>query len=232
MGSLVIMGADDMDHRAIEKLSTLCERHGVRLVLFFSHLRAEAVQTIGGGDVALMRLGNHHEANQAAEYIGKNHRFVVSQRTRTLGGADTHTLGDTHGVSDGEGGSGGMSFGKRGNSREYGRNWGRTRIWSQNQSTARGTSWSDATSVQRVHEYTVEPRVLQDLPEFAMVLVKEQDRATVVQAVEVDPAIVMLPRVAMHTAAPPPLPDPVEAAVPATRPPGLRHGAPQAESRS
>ncbi|MBM2623337.1 hypothetical protein JIG36_48360 [Actinoplanes sp. LDG1-06] len=232
MGSLVLLGADEVHHRAIERLSTLCERHGVRLVLFFSHLRAEALHTIGGGEVAFMRLGNHHEAGQAAEYIGKGHKFVLSQLTRTLGGNDTHTMADTSGQSRAEGGSGGMSYGKRGRGRSYGKNWSRTRTWSQTLSTARSTNWNDASSVQRVHEYTVEPRVLQELPEYAMVLVKEQNQETVVQAVEVDPAIVMLPRVSMQPAGPMPLPDPEEAVVPAPaqpfdRSPVIRSGRPQ-----
>ena len=84
----------------IEQLSTLCERRGIRLVLFFGHLREESLHTIGGGEVALMRLGNHQEASQAAEFIGKGHKFVLSQLTRTLGGNETHTLADTYGESE------------------------------------------------------------------------------------------------------------------------------------
>ncbi|MEU4244924.1 hypothetical protein [Actinoplanes sp. NPDC026619] len=229
MGSLVVLGADEMHHRSIEKLSTLCDRHGVRLVLFFSHLRAEAVHTIGGGEVALMRLGNHHEANQAAEYIGKGHKFVLSQLTRTTGGNDSHNLTNTHGGGDSHGTSGNMGFGKPGRSRSYGKTAGRSRNWSQAETTSRGTNWNDAAAVQRVHEYTVEPRVLQDLPEYAMVLVRTEDRKAVVQAVEVDPAIVMLPRVSMAPRTPAPLPDPVEAVVPAARPPDLRRPAPDHE---
>jgi hypothetical protein len=219
MGSLVLLGADEVNHRAIEKLSTLCERRGIRLVLFFSHLRQESLHTIGGGEVALMRLGNHQEANQAAEFIGKGHKFVLSQLTRTLGGNETHTLADTYGESETHGGSSGKSYSRHGTSRSTGTNWSKTRNWSQTESTAQGTNWSDAGSVQRVYEYTLEPRVLQDLPEYAMVLVKNQGRGSVIQAVEVDPAIVTLPRVSMAPIEPEPLPDPNEAVIPATRQP-------------
>ena len=219
MGSLVVLGADEVDHRAIEKLSTLCERRGVRLVLFFGHLREESLHTIGGGEVALMRLGNHREAGQAAEYIGKGHKFVLSELTRTLGGDETHTLADTYGESETHGGSKSKRYGRHGRSTSYGTNWSQTRNWSQTESTAAGTNWSDASSAQRVYEYTVEPRVLQDLPEYAMVLVKGHGRGSVIQAVEVDPAIVTLPRVSMGPIDPQPLPDPAEAAVSATRQP-------------
>jgi hypothetical protein len=61
--------------------------------------------------------------------------------------------------------------------------------------------------------------VLQDLPEYAMVLVKGQGRGSLIQAVEVDPAIVTLPRVSMGPVDPPPLPDPAEAVIPASRQP-------------
>jgi hypothetical protein len=219
MGSLVLIGADEVHHRSIEKLSTLCERRGIRLVLFFGHLRDESLHTIGGGEVALMRLGNHQEANQAADFIGKGHKFVLSQLTRTLGGNDTHTIADTIGESETHGGSDGSSRSGLHFSSQRGSNWSRTRNWSQTESQAKGTNWSDAQSVQRVYEYALEPRVLQDLPEYAMILVKGEGRGSVVQAVEVDPAIVTLPRVSMAPLDLQPLPSPAEAVIPATRQP-------------
>lgn len=219
MGSLVIIGADEVHHRSIEKLSTLCERRGVRLVLLFGHLREESLHTIGGGEVALMRLGNHQEATQAADFIGKGHKFVLSQLTRTLGGNDTHTLADTYGESETRGGSSGTSRSGLDISHQSGTNWSKTRNWSQTESVARGTNWSDAQSAQRVYEYALEPRVLQDLPEYAMILVKGEGRGSVVQAVEVDPGIVTLPRVSMTPVELQPLPHPSEAVIPATRQP-------------
>ena len=219
IGSLVLLGADEIDHRALERLSTLCERRGIRLVLFFSHLRAESLQTIGGGEVALMRLGNHQEAAQAAEFVGRGHKFVLSELTRALGGEQTHTLADTVGESETKGGSKGERAFRHGLRRYTSSNWSKTRDWSQTESTAEGTNWSDAASVQRVYEYVLEPRVLQDLPEYAMILVKNEGRGSVVQAVEVDPAIVTLPRVSMTPVDQQPLPDPAEAVVPATRQP-------------
>jgi hypothetical protein len=218
MGSLVLLGADEVDHRSIERLSTLCERRGIRLVLFFEHLREESLHTIGGGEVALMRLGNHREAAQAADFIGKGHKFVLTQLTRTLGGNETHTLGNTYGEAETRGGSEGTSRG-RVFSRQRGTNWSTGRSWAQTESRARGSNWSDAQSAQRVYEYVLEPRVLQDLPEYAMILVKADGQGSVVQAVEVNPDIVTLPRVSMEPLALQPLPDPAEAVIPATRQP-------------
>ncbi|GIF69755.1 hypothetical protein Ais01nite_77900 [Asanoa ishikariensis] len=219
VGSIVLVGADGVNHRAIERLSTLCERQQVRLVLFFAHLREEALQTIGGGEVALMRLGNHREASQAAEFVGKGHRFVISRLTRTLGGNETHTVSDTEGEAVTQGGSASYSEGHRDISWTDSRHWGTTRNWSRTVSQADGTNWSDAESLQRVYEYAVEPRVLQDLPDYALLHVKGIGRGSVVQAVEVDPALVTLPRLSMEPLELPPLPDPAEAVFPATRQP-------------
>ncbi|MEV6344751.1 hypothetical protein [Actinoplanes sp. NPDC051851] len=229
-GSLVLIGADEVHHRSLENLSALCERRGIRLVLFFAHLREHALQTIGGGEVALMRLGNHDEARQAAEFIGKGHRFVLSQLTRTLGGNDTHTLADTYGETETQGGQTGWSEGSNRKAYQFfadgynsgksgGDSWGTTRNWGQTESRAIGDNWSDAQSAQRVYEYTLEPRVLQDLPDYAMILVKHQGRGSVVQAVEVNPDIVTLPRVSMTPVELPPLPDPSAALIPGVQNP-------------
>ncbi|SNT45725.1 hypothetical protein SAMN05421812_106281 [Asanoa hainanensis] len=219
VGSIVLVGADGVNHRAVERLSTLCERRGTRLVLFFAHLREEALQTIGGGEVALMRLGNHREASQAAEFVGKGHRFVISRLTRTLGGSETHTVSDTEGEAVSEGGSTSRTQFYRGIVWTDSKDWGTTRNWSRTVAQADGTNWSDAESLQRVYEYAVEPRVLQDLPDYALLLVKGIGRGSVVQAVEVDPALVTLPRLSMEPLDLPPLPDPAEALFPAIRQP-------------
>jgi hypothetical protein len=68
--SLVIAGADEVSHLHIERLTELCERREIRLVLLFRHLRDSAALAIGNGTVGFMRLANHQEARQAAEFIG------------------------------------------------------------------------------------------------------------------------------------------------------------------
>ena len=48
-----------------------------------------------------MRLGNHREAEQAAAYIGRYHRFTISGWTATKGGehSATRTRGNSRGTS-------------------------------------------------------------------------------------------------------------------------------------
>lgn len=221
--SLVIAGADEIARRHLERLSDLCERREVRLVLLFRHLRGAAVQAIGGGGaVGFMRLGNHEEARQAADFIGREHRFLVTQVTRTLGGSETHTVGETEGGSESRGftvgrgkglsragllGLGGVS---RNWSRNESRSWNVTRNWSQTRSVADGVNWSEATSEQRVYEYAVEPRTLQDLPDYAMIVVRRQGDGTDVVPVECNPDLISLPRLSMQPLPHVPMPTPHE----------------------
>jgi hypothetical protein len=216
-GAIVVVGADEVDHRHIERLSVLCERRNIRLVLFFAHLREESLHTIGGGEVAFMRLANHQEAAQAAEFIGRHHKFMLSELTRALGGNETHSIADQEGYSVGESHGTGVTTGPGGGGQRS-RSWSRTRNWSQTVSRATGTNWNDAAAAQRVYEFAVEPRVLQDLPDYALLLVKRDGRGSVVQAVECDPAIVTLPRTTMDPLPAIPMPHPAEAAVTAGPP--------------
>jgi hypothetical protein len=228
LSSLVIAGADEIPRRHLERLSDLCERRDVRLVVLFRHLRGAALQAIGGGSVGFMRLGNHEEARQAADFIGREHKFVVTQVTRTLGGNETHTLGETEGYSETEGRSFGTSRGRstqgplgiggsgRNWSRNESRNWSVTRNWSQTRSVAEGSNWSEATSEQRVYEYAVEPRTLQDLPDYAMVVAQRQADGTAVVPVECNPDIISMPHLSMQPLPDVPLPPPHERLEPPT----------------
>ncbi|MEV1288636.1 hypothetical protein [Micromonospora sp. NPDC049679] len=198
LGSLVIAGADDLPRRDIERLSDLCERRGVRLVLLFRHLRDASAQTLGGGAVGFMRLANHDEARQAADFIGRQHRFTLTRVTRTLGGAQTHSTAETEGTADSEGRS---SHGLLGliatRGRDETRTWSVTRNWSQTRSVADAINWSEAGTRERVYEYAVEPRALQDLPDYALLLVQWQPSGSVVVPVECNPDLISLPRLSM-----------------------------------
>jgi hypothetical protein len=204
--SLVIVGADEVSHLHIERLTDLCERRDIRLVLLFRHLRDSSVQAIGGGAVGFMRLANHEEARQAAEFVGRHHKFALSELTRSLGGNDTHSIANTEGRQTQKGG--GWSTGG------HHSNWGVSRNWSQTVTRAEGTNWSDAAAAQRVYEYAVEPRTLQDLPDYALLLVKGHGNGSVLQPVECNPEIVTLPRMTMRPLPNIPLPDPSVAAIP------------------
>jgi hypothetical protein len=192
------------------------------LTLLFRHLSDTGLGMLGGGAAAFMRLGHHGEAEQAAAYIGRQHRFVLSNVTATLGGSDTHTLTETEGqtVSDtihtgsqagwksrlhpgGPRIAGHPEFRGPSRSRSVSRNWSTARSW------AESTNWSNAAASQRVYEYAVEPAVLQNLPDQALLLVTRGSGGPVLTSVECDPAIVTLPRVSNS-----PLPDPADVRLP------------------
>jgi len=206
--AVIIAGADDLTGPHLERLADACERRRVPLTLMFRHLRGAGLAMLGGGAAAFMRLGNHAEAEQAATYIGRHHTFVLSQLTATHGGSrtttDTHSLahatGDTISVGWHTGWnttSTGLLAGDSSHGRSGGRN--RTasrsvsRTWSDAQSWADGVNWSSADTRQRVYEYTVEPSVLQHLPDQALLLVTSSPQGPVLHAVECDPAIIILP---------------------------------------
>jgi hypothetical protein len=220
--AVVIAGADELARRHLERLSDACERRGVLLTLLFRHLRADSVQLLGGGAAAFMRLGNHEEAARAADFIGRQHRFVLSQLTASIGGDQTHTAETSTGTtaSDtitpppaagwlgrlGSAGLGGI-LGPAALASRLGQAGGTARTmnrtWSTAYARASGTNWSDAQSSQRVYEYAVEPTVLQHLPDYAMLLVASRpDGAGSLTPVECNPEIVTLPRVSSG-----PLPD-------------------------
>ncbi|GIJ80421.1 hypothetical protein SAMN05443287_10466 [Micromonospora phaseoli] len=201
VGPLVIAGADDLSHRHIERLTDLCVRRGVRLVLMFRHLRDSAVRVVGADVVAFMRLSNHEEAARAADFIGRQHTFVLSQLTRTLGGSQTHSQGTSIGFSDQ------VSGGQWLRQVSLGRSWTHTRT------VADSLNWNDSASEQRVYEYVVEPRTLQDLPDYALIEVTQGTGRLSVRSVECNPDIVSLSRVTTGALPDLPLPDPSEAAV-------------------
>jgi len=137
------------------------------LTLLFRHLRDEAaLGLIGGGATAFMRLGNHREAEQASDFIGRHQKFVLSGWTATRGGEHTATHGtsESWGSSQSRGYSSTSGWGEdelfsRSVSGSYTRS--REHGWSYSygaeQSEADGTSWSDAASMSRVYPLTEHP---------------------------------------------------------------------------
>ncbi|WP_194910517.1 hypothetical protein [Catenulispora rubra] len=209
--ALVVIGADGVATRHIEDLTTTCALQGVPLVLMFEHLRGNARQIVGGGGlVGFMRLGNHEEATVAADFVGREYKMVFSSATWTHGEETSTSASDSTGGSESTGtsesagrsvtgdrvGSTGIQkpgafFTKRVNSRDETRTTtsGSERNWSRGTSRSEGVSDSRAETLQRVHEHAVAPETLQQLPDFAMLLVDRADGQLKVRAVEVDPRI-------------------------------------------
>lgn len=201
--AVVIAGADEVARDHLEALAGACERRGVPLTLLFGHLRDDVTTLIGGAQVtAFMRLGNHHEAEQAATFIGRHHRFVVSGWTVTRGGEQgtTRTAGYSHGTSQSRGSSATRGWSEDGlfqrsvsGGHTRSREAGRSQEWSQSDAESEGESWSEAQNTERVYEFAVEPAVLQNLPGNALLLPARGSAAGGIVAVECDPQIITLP---------------------------------------
>ncbi|MEV5960598.1 hypothetical protein AB0L70_02465 [Kribbella sp. NPDC051952] len=198
---VVIAGADVLARPDLERFDSICRRNGLRLVLLFSHLRDSAVELLGGGDAVLfMRLGNAKEAEQAATFIGRQHRLVASQFTYSHGTttsqstSDSTSRGNSSSTSDSVGvqtsdsrqatfgllfsrrhRSGSKSSGEQSSSSTTGGS-----SWSESTSTSasKGTSENTSVGYQRTYEYSIEPTVLQGLSPTAFIMVDPLDPAS------------------------------------------------------
>jgi hypothetical protein len=82
----------------LDRLSDAAETAGAGLVLAYRSIPAHVRERLGRGHAALafMRLGNAEDAKVAAEQIGTEHRFVLSQLTESVGSSVTDTAGDSY----------------------------------------------------------------------------------------------------------------------------------------
>jgi hypothetical protein len=96
--TLFVLGAERLRGDMLDRLADACETARTGLVLGYRSLPEHVRQRLGRGSaaVAFMRLGNAGDARAAAEQIGTEHRFVVSQLTQTVGTSVTATTGDSY----------------------------------------------------------------------------------------------------------------------------------------
>lgn len=176
--TVVVAGADRLQRHHLEQVASLCDARDFRLVLLFQHLRDAGADLLGGGRATVfMRLGNHEEAERAANFIGRGYRFELARITTEKGGSDTNAQSKSRG---------GERFSPF------------TRVWGSSRSRAQSTSWSYAEMRERVYELYVEPTHLQSLPPTALVLVQHSAGQRVLAvAADCDPDIASLPRVSM-----------------------------------
>lgn len=178
---LVVVRADLLKKRHLERLDDLAASLGTRAFYLFRHLREDVLDVAGGGGAtaAVMRPGGYREAEQAANFIGREHRFELAQTTHTTGIADALSWAETESLS---------------------KTWDwflptRTDITGSTRGESKTTSEQDADTRQRVHEYVMEPEVLRALPPTALVLVEFSPGAQRhrVRLADCNPALASLP---------------------------------------
>ncbi|MCX4095429.1 hypothetical protein [Nocardia sp. alder85J] len=189
--TLIVAGADDFGLSELEGLARHAQRIGIRLVTMIEHLRGELIQLLGAADGAaiLMRLGNAAEAAAAAEFVGRGHRFVLSQLTDQYGRGVTEGYSDTTGDSATASRTDGYSATAASVSSSWSRNWSSTVNWSE------ATSMSAGRTVARAYEYAIEPVTFQSLPPTALILVETGRNGRRVAAGDCNPGITLLDRV-------------------------------------
>jgi hypothetical protein len=206
---LFVAGADHLGLQSVEAMAKHARRAGVRLVLMLEHLRDGLAQLLGGAGNAtiLMRMGNAAEARVAAEFIGRDHTFKVSQVTRQVGKSFTDGVSDSWSTQHGSSDSSGVQRSKPKAARWYERKAG-TVGTSAGAATTRSNSWqytanwsntdseSTSTTDARLYEFTVEPTQIQGLPPTAFIMVDTGPDGRRVLMGDCNPGITLLPQVA------------------------------------
>jgi hypothetical protein len=100
--SLLIAGADGLIPGHVERLGHICNRQQVALITLWWRLRP-ATAGLLGATVRFMRLPAHEDAVRAADYIGRDHRLVLSGLTVTTGTGTTASYGRADSTSDSSG---------------------------------------------------------------------------------------------------------------------------------
>ncbi|WP_330274297.1 hypothetical protein OG205_00970 [Lentzea sp. NBC_00516] len=217
--TLVVAGADQIGLEALEAMARQARRSGVRLIFLIQHLRDDLRKLLGAGGTAtlLMQLGNGEEAAAAAEFIGRGHKFVMSQLTEQIGKTLTHGSSTSEGGSEGvttsrgssSGGSSSSSYSNNGGSSSSGSSWSsfssraesREANWSDTRSQSEARSETLGRTDARVYEFTVEPTTLQALAPTAFVMVETAPTGRRVVLGDCNPGIVLLDRVALDARA-------------------------------
>jgi hypothetical protein len=101
--TVCVLGAERLPPDVLDRLCDAAEHAGAGLVLGYRSIPSPIRARIGRGNaaVAFMRLGNAEDARAAAEHIGTEHRFVVSQLTDTIGTSLTYTSADSYSSTTG-----------------------------------------------------------------------------------------------------------------------------------
>jgi hypothetical protein len=96
--TICLLGADRLAGDVLDRLCDAAECARAGLVLGYRAIPGPVRDRLGRGNAALgvMRLGNAEDARAAAEQIGSEHRFVISQLTDTIGTSVTTTAGDSY----------------------------------------------------------------------------------------------------------------------------------------
>lgn len=206
----VVAGADRLGRDSLEAASLRARRAGVRLVYMFSHLRESVVDLLGGqGSTSLlMQLGSSSEASAAADFVGRQHKYVLSQLTHSVGETITEGSGTTETWQEGESetftqtkgrsktrGAGLMPNVTKSRSVSESLSTSRSHSWAETRNISESLSSQEGETVARSYEYSIEPTTFQSLPPTAFIAVMRFGENRHVVAADCNPGILQLDRV-------------------------------------
>ncbi|MGH3452164.1 MAG: hypothetical protein ACRDQW_15875, partial [Haloechinothrix sp.] len=197
---VIIAGAGHLGATTLRRVSQQARLARQRLVLMIDHPYGDLERLAGtGGAVCIMKMYNHRDATVAAEFVGRGHRFVLSQLTEQVGTSFTDGGGDSFSASTNAGASG-----KPGFFTERGRRlqWsdGRGHAWTGTRNFSLAQNVGSSRSTSRVYEFTVEPEQILSMPPTAFLLVDNTGPARRVVLADCNPGIALAERVSISPA--------------------------------
>ncbi len=192
---ILVVGADSIGPSALQRLSRFAADSGVQVTYFFESLQSPGADIIGSGDAVqlFMRLGVRKDAERAADHVGRQRKFVLSQLSTSESDSVSETYGEQVGQSRGRS-VGLMSL-----------NIGRVPLLipsvTGNSGSHSSTSWGKQTGKSRqqsetqnlVYEHVVDPEQLMRLGQYVFLLQTGPDR---VVAGDCDPELAYSPQLA------------------------------------
>jgi hypothetical protein len=191
--TLIVLGADRIRRAGIESMKEHAARNEVRVLLFFEHLREDAIQIIGAGGAAaaFFALGNHREAKEATDFIGAGYKWVESQHTRSEGDSLTRAWGVEGSDSESES-----------RSEPVGSSVSTSKTQGTSYNSSFGKSKEYSVGESRVREAVIDPEVIQGLPVTGMIWVEVRNKGQRIAAnVDCHPQLTFAPRVSRQARA-------------------------------
>ncbi|HXA28329.1 MAG TPA: hypothetical protein VN193_06235 [Candidatus Angelobacter sp.] len=203
---IIVAGADQLSERQLRRLDQQAAASGSRLILLFRELAGNALDFLGaGGAVAFFRLTNATQAERAANWIGRDYRFVLGELTEERASAQASRMeserivvtGRHHSTKGAIGASvtpgQPIGFFIKGGSEHDHMEATRQRTAS---SAVEMVAHRLGATMQRVHEHVVDPQTLRTLPPNTLLLAEFDPRSgRRVVAADCSPELALDPRV-------------------------------------
>lgn len=175
----LVLGADAVPERLLDSAIRAASSAGTQVITVFERLSDTTSLRLGqgAGSVAgFMRLSNHQDAERAADYLGRQHTFVLAGVSETQ--TRSFEWGWSTSSSTGTSSTTTRSWGiARGFSSNTSRAFTRSRDTTSGQSGGQSVSSARSVSYERVYEHLLDPSVFQGLGDGALLLVDAAQRA-------------------------------------------------------